>query len=60
MLLKTINGARRWRPGALVALTLAAFIPSAIPATASASTDPHSFLYGQYTAARRGMYLSTM
>ena len=59
MLLKTINRARQWRLGA-VALTLAAFIPSAIPATASASTDPHPLLFGQYTAARREMYLSTM
>ena len=59
MLLKTINEARRWRPGA-VALTLAAFIPSAIPAMASASTVPPPLLFGQYTTARRGMYLSTM
>jgi hypothetical protein len=50
MLLKTINGARRRRLGALAALTLAAGIPPAIPATASASTDPHSFLYGQYNS----------
>ncbi len=50
MLLKTINGARRWRPGAL-ALTLAAFIPPAIPAVASASTVPPSFMYGQYTGS---------
>ena len=50
MLLKTINGSRRWRLGTLAALTLAAFIPPAIPATASASTDPHSFLDGQYNS----------
>ena len=48
MLLKTINGARRRRPSA-VALTLAAFIPSAIPATASASTVPPS-PFGHYTS----------
>ena len=52
MLLKTINGARRWRPGA-VALTLAAFIPSAIPATASAGTVPPS-PFGQYTSSPSG------
>ena len=52
MLLKTINGARRWRPGA-VALTLAAFIPSAIPATASAGTVPPS-PFGQYTSSPPG------
>jgi hypothetical protein len=50
MLLKTIHRARRWRLSALTVLTLAAFIPPAIPATASASTDPHSFLYGQYNS----------
>jgi hypothetical protein len=50
MLLKTINGARRWRLGTLAALTLTAFIPPAIPATASASTAPSSFLYGQYNS----------
>ena len=49
MLLKTINGARRWRPSA-VALTLAAFIPSAIPAMASASTVPPS-PFGQHTSS---------
>ena len=49
MLLKTINRARRWRLSALAVLTLAAFIPPAIPATASASTVPHSLLFGQYT-----------
>jgi hypothetical protein len=52
MLLKTINGARRWRPGA-VALALAAFIPSAIPATASAGTVPPS-PFGQYTSSPPG------
>ena len=50
MLLKTINRAPQWRLSALAFLTLAAFIPPAIPATASASTDPHSFLYGQYNS----------
>ena len=48
MLLKTIIRAPQSRLSALVVLTLAAFIPPAIPATASASTEPHSFLYGQY------------
>lgn len=47
MLLKTINGARRWRPAAL-ALTLAAFIPLAFPATASAGTAPSYFPYVWY------------
>ena len=50
MLLKTINGARRRRLGTLAALTLAAGIPPAIPVMASASTAPHSFLYGQYNS----------
>jgi hypothetical protein len=52
MLLKTINGARRWRPRA-VALALAAFIPSVIPATASAGTVPPS-PFGQYTSSPPG------
>jgi hypothetical protein len=50
MLLKTIIRAPQWRLSALAVLTLAAFIPPAIPATASASTGPHSFLYGQYNS----------
>jgi len=53
MLLKTINGASRWRPGAL-ALTLAAFIPLAIPATASASTSPPSSPYGWFNGSLPG------
>jgi len=53
MLLKTINGAWRWRPGAL-ALTLATFIPLAIPATASASTVPPAFPYDWYNSSPPG------
>ena len=59
MLLETRNRAPQRRLGALAVLTLAAFIPPAIPATASASTDPHSFCTASITA-RRETYLSTM
>ena len=58
MLLKTINGARRRRLGMLAALTLAAFIPPTIPATASASTDPHSFLNGQYNSPPGNVFIN--
>ena len=58
MLLKTINRAPRWRLSALAVLTLAAFIPPAIPATASASTDPHSFLYGQYNSPPGNVFIN--
>ncbi len=58
MLLKTINRAPQWRLSALAFLTLAAFIPPAIPATASASTDPHSFLYGQYNSPPGNVFIN--
>jgi hypothetical protein len=58
MLLKTINRAPQWRLSALAVLTLAAFITPAIPATASANTDPHSFLYGQYNSPPGNVFIN--
>ena len=58
MLLKKITKAPRGRLSALAALTLAAFIQPAIPATASASTDPHSFLYGQYNSPPGNVFIN--
>ncbi len=53
-----VNRAPQWRLSALAFLTLAAFIPPAIPATASASTDPHSFLYGQYNSPPGNVFIN--
>jgi hypothetical protein len=58
MLLETINRPPQRRLGALAILTLAAFIPPAIPATASASTDPHSFLHGQYNSRPGNVFIN--
>ncbi len=53
MLLKTRHGVRRLRSGA-VALTLTAFVPLAIPVTASASMNPAYPLSGDYFGYPQG------